>query len=167
MGRVPALPFLACPPGGARVDKIDAWHENRTKIPPGKYLLKCIDAKRAGIWLEGKGGWGRSEKIVLWFEVFQGDHTGAVIPMFLTLGKNDKIPQGSKYFLSWCIANGLRRPLRGRLKEMPPSKFLSKVFEGEVVDVIPRYKTGEQQPELFHYSRVDVLYELAIGNAEH
>ena len=148
------------------MDKTDAWTEHRTKIPPGKYTLKCINAKRGGIWHEGKRGWSRSEKVIVWFEVFDGDHTGAIIPMYLTLGKHGKIPQGSKYFHAWCIANGLRRPLKNRLKEMPPSKFLNKVFGGEVVNVKPKYITGEQQPELFHYSRVDILYELVIGNPD-
>ena len=148
------------------MDNIDAWHENRTKIPPGKYLLKCINAKKTDIWHEGKGGWGRSLKVIVWFEVLEGEQMGAIIPMFLPLGKQGKIPQGSKYFHSWCIANGLHRPSRSRLKDMPPSKFLNKVFEGEVVDVKPRYATGKEQPELFHYSRVDVLYELAIGNPD-
>jgi hypothetical protein len=151
------------------MEKIEAWHEQRTKITPGKYLLRCIKGAKANIWHEGKGGWGKSEKAVLWFEIFQGENMGAVIPMFLPLGINGKVPQGSKYFTSWCIANGLRRPARARLKEMPPSKFEGKVFEGEVVDVKPKWNAGiepKEQPEFFHYSRVDALYELVIGNPD-
>lgn len=146
------------------MEKIEKWHEQRTKIPPGRYLLKCIKAQKAFVWHEGRNGWGKSEKVILWFEVIQGDYMGAIVPMFLVVGENGKIPQGSKYFVSWCIANGLRRPLRNRLKEMPPSKFEGKVFEGEVVDVKPKWNTGKEQPKLFHYSRVDALYELIIGN---
>jgi hypothetical protein len=86
--------------------------------------------------------------------------------MFLTLGKNGKIPQGSKYFTCWCIANGFRRPERNRLREMPPLKLESKVFEGEVVDVKPRHTRGQEMHEIFHYSRVDALYELLVGNPE-
>jgi len=89
---------------------------------------------------------------------------GAIVPMFLTLGNNGKVPQGSKYYTCWCVANGLRRPLRGRLKEMPPAKFTNKVFGGLVVDVKPRWVTGEELPGLFHYSRVDILYELVVGD---
>jgi hypothetical protein len=146
------------------MDKTKEWSECRTKISPGRYLLKCIKAGKASVWHEGQGGWGRSEKIILWFEVVQGDHTGKVVPMFLTTGNNGKVPQGSKYFVSWVIANGLRRPQRARIKEMPPLKFKDKVFEGEVVDVKPRWITGREQPELFQYSRVDILYELVIGD---
>lgn len=146
------------------MDKIEEWHEHRTKIPPGRYELKCIKAAKADIWHEGKGGWGRSEKMLLWFEVFQGEHAGKVLPMFLTIA--NKIPQGSKYFVSWCIANGLRRPSRARLKEMAPSKFLNKVFRAEVVDVKPHWSNGRAQPDLFHYSRVDALYELVVGNPD-
>lgn len=144
--------------------KIEEWNEHRTKIPAGRYLLKCVKGGKANVWHEGQGGWGRSEKIILWLEVLQGDEMGKVLPMFLPLGKNGKVPQGSKYFTAWCIANGLRRPLRARLKEMPPSKFKDKVFEAEVVDVKPKWITGREQPDLFHYSRVDILYELVIGD---
>jgi hypothetical protein len=146
------------------MDKIEEWHENRTKVPPGKYLLKCIKAGKASVWHEGQGGWGRSEKIILWFEIMEGEHLGKVLPMFLPLGNNGKVPQGSKYFTAWCIANGLRRPPRTRLKEMPPAKFQNKVYEGEVVDVKPRWITGREQPDLFQYSRVDILYELVVGD---
>jgi hypothetical protein len=89
---------------------------------------------------------------------------GKVLPMFLPLGNTGKVPQGCKYYTAWCIANGLRRPQRARLKEMPPLKFKDKVFDAEVVDVKPRWITGREQPELFQYSRVDILYELVIGD---
>ena len=143
---------------------IEEWPERRTKIPMGQYLLKCIKAEKAKIWQEGRGGWGRPEKVVLWFEIFHGDYTGKVVPMFLPLTTQGKISQGSKYFASWCVANGLRRPLRNRLKDMPVSKFLDKVFNGEIVDAKPRYPTGKPKPDLFRYSRVDILYELVIGD---
>jgi hypothetical protein len=47
---------------------------------------------------------------------------------------------------------------------MPPVKFKNKVFEGEVVDVKPRWITGKEQPNLFHYSRVDIVFELVVGD---
>jgi hypothetical protein len=144
----------------------DQWNEYRAKIPAGPYQFRCIKAGRANVWHEGKGGWGRSEKIILWFEIIQGDYVGKILPMFLPMGNNGKVPQGSKYFTAWCVANGLRRPQRARLKEMPPSKFLNKVFWGEVVDVKPRWNSGEEQPELFHYSRIDALYELLVGDPD-
>jgi hypothetical protein len=152
---------------GAEMDRrIETWHEDRTKVPPGQYLLKCVEADNARIWYEGRGGWGRSGKIILWFEIFQGDHAGKVVPMFLSLGNQGKISQGSKYFACWCVANGLRRPSRNRLKEMSISKFLDKVFDGEIVDVRPKYASGKPRPDLFSYSRVDILYELVLGNPD-
>ena len=146
------------------MDKIEEWKENRTKIPPGRYSLRFIGGGKTNVWHEGGGGWGRSEKMILWFEVFEGEHMGKVVPMFLPLGQQRKVPQGSKYYTAWCIANGLQKPRRGRLKEMPPIKFKDKVFEGEVVDVKPKWINGKEQPDLFFYSRVDVLYELLVGN---
>ena len=164
MGRIPVLPFLPiCPPGGA-MDKVETWRECRTKIPPGRYFLRCFQSAKTDIWHEGQSAWGKSEKVILWFEVLQGDHMGAILPMFLPLAKNGKVPQGSKYFTAWCIANGLQRPQRARLKEMPPLTFKDKIFYGEVVDVKPRWITGREQPEFFQYSRVDILYGLVLGD---
>lgn len=148
------------------MDKIEEWNEHRTKVPAGRYLLKCIKAEKTKIWHQGTGGWGGSEKVVLWFEITGGEHSGKVVPMFLPLQKDKygkttgKVPQGSHYFTYWVIANGLKWPERARLKEMPVSKFVDKVFEGEVVDVKPKWNNGKEQPELFHYSRASVLYSL-------
>src|SRR4030042_6880897 len=100
-----------------------AWAENRPKINPGKYQAKCVKAEKSGIWHAGRGGWGRSEKVILWFQIFGGEHSGVIIPTFLTTGENGSVHQGSKYFVFWVIANGLRKPLRSRLKEMPMCKL--------------------------------------------
>ncbi len=144
-------------------DFYKAWSERRPKIPAGQYDLICVKGERKRIWHEGKKAWGRSEKVILWFQVFDGDHTGEVIPMFLTLGDKGRVHQGSKYFVSWVIANGLNRPVRSRAKEMPPSKFENKIFRCEVVDVKPKWKNGKELPSVFHYSRVDDIYELIAG----
>jgi hypothetical protein len=146
------------------MDLYEAWSENRTKVPPGNYELKCVKAEKKGVWHEGQNAWGKSEKVVLWFEVLGGDFSKAILPMFLTIGEGGKVHQGSKYFISWCIANGLQRPSRSRLKEMPVSKFENKVFQCAVVDVKPKWKNGREAPALFHYSRVDAIYDLLVGN---
>jgi hypothetical protein len=141
------------------------WAENRPKIPPGKYQAKCLKAEKSGIWHAGQGGWGRSEKVVLWFQIFGGECNGIIIPTFLTIGENGSVHQGSKYFIFWCIANGLRKPLRSRLKEMPLSKFETKFFDVEIVDAKPKLN-GRELPGLFTYSRVDCIYELLVGNPD-
>jgi len=147
------------------MDSYEKWNENRTKIPAGRYRLRCTGAKQVNFWLEGRGGWGIGQKVLLIFQVIDGDYIDSVVPMFFPLPLNGKFGQGSKYYRCWCIANGLRKPIRTRLKEMPFSKFQNKVFTGDVVDVKPRWKNGvEEQPELFHYSRVDCLYELEVGD---
>jgi hypothetical protein len=153
------------PPGG-RMNIYERWNENRSHISPGKYNLKCIEFGKVGFWLRGKNGWGKSEKIYLIFEVFEGDYQGTLLPMFFTI--SNRVPQGCKFYLCWVIANGMRKPTRGRLKEMSPKKFLNKVFEGEVVTVQPKWNVGmkanESLPELFHYSCVSMLHELVIGD---
>jgi hypothetical protein len=145
-------------------ERIEKWSETRTKIPPGEYQLMCLEAKKERIWHQGKDGWGESTKAILWFEVFGGKHMGAFLPAFLPV--REKITQGQKYFLWWFIANGCRRPVRNRLKDMAFSKFKGKVFRGEVVDVKSKYPNGKPKPGSLSYSRVDILYELIIGNPD-
>lgn len=140
------------------------WAQNRSRILPGEYELKCLKAEKKGIWHAGQNAWGRADKVILWLQVFGGEHSGVIVPMFLTTGENGVVHQGSKYFISWCIANGLQRPPRSRLKEMPLSKFENKVFRCEVVDVKPKFKNGTTMPDIFTYSRVDAIYELLAGN---
>ena len=82
----------------------EEWQENRTRIPPGKYELKCIKAEKAKIWYQGNGGYGQSSKVILWFEVFGGEHSRQVLPMFLALSPDGKINQGQKYYTCWFIA---------------------------------------------------------------
>jgi len=143
------------------MDKIEEWQEHRTKIPSGRYTLRCLKAHKGEIWYKGRGGWGQTSKAILWFEVMDGEHCGKVLPMFLPIRGKGPIPQGSHYFTFWCVANGLRHPERARLKEMPLSKFVGKVFDAEVVDVKPKWNNGLEQPAFFHYSRVDLLSVLS------
>ena len=163
-------PSLVCLLRGA-MDLYDQWNENRKKIPAGEYLVKCVAGRRSEFWLQGKKGYGTSERFILMFEVIEGDFRGTILPMFLTTSENGKIPQGSYYYAFWSIANGNRKPLRGRLKEMPLSKFQNKVFRAQIVTVKPKWKTGEdeekieiEQPGHLHYSRVHLLCELMIGD---
>lgn len=143
----------------------ETWNENRTHVLPGKYKLKCVETKKLDFWLEGKKGYGKAKRILLMFEVIEGQYSGAIIPMFLTTSSDQKVSQGSNYYKFWAIANGMRKPIRGRLREMPMSMFIGKPFLAEVVDVKPYWIVNEQQveqPELFWYSRVKLIYELLI-----
>jgi len=145
-------------------EKIARWRETRTKLPPGEYQLVCFEARKAKVWHRGRDAWGESPKAILWFEVFYGEYRGSVVPAFLTIG--ERINQGQKYYEFWVIANGCRRPIRNRFKDMPLFKFRGKVFNGRVVDVKPKFPNGRPKPAIFFYSRVDQLYELVIGNPD-
>lgn len=153
------------------------WSEARTKIPPGKYHVVCIEGKKPSIWVEGSGGWGKlKNRVVLWFQVVEGEFAGAIIPMFLSLPDKGKrkltdirIPDGSRYYDCWRVANGGRRPRRARFKEMNPSKFLNKSYIAAIVDIKPKWRiTGQddpiEKPEWAHYSKVQVLYALVTGD---
>ncbi len=155
---------LLYPVKANNMDYYSTWGDHHPKIPSGEYELKCAKAEKNPVWHQGQNAWGKSEKIILWFQVFGGDYSGTIIPMFLPIRNDGKVHQGSKYFECWCIANGLSRPSRNRLKEMPPSKFEGKLFRGEVVTVKPTWKNGFEKPDILHYSRVDALYELLVGD---
>ena len=148
----------------------DEWNQHRTRLPAGQYLVKCLGGQKTEFYLQGTRGYGKSEKIALMFQIIEGEYMGAILPMFLSSPEKGKVPQGSKYYVFWSIANGNRKPTRSRLKEMPLSKFQNKVFRAEVVTVKPKWITGDrreievEQPEHLFYSRVDILYELIIGD---
>ena len=164
------------------MDLYERWSEARTKIPPGKYHIRCINKERPKIWVEGSKGWGELlNRVVLWFEIIEGPEIGKIIPMFLNLPTDkqgkliDKISDGHRYHDAWRVANGGERPPRNRFKEMNPSKFLNKSFTAEVSTVkptwlVPSEDVGKpekkEKPDIFHYSRVFCLYELITGNPE-
>jgi len=154
------------------MDPYEKWNEARTRIEPGEYHIRCIDSNRPPIWLEGSKGWGKlKNRVVLWFEVVEGPCNGKIIPMFFNLPESlNKVPDGSRYYDAWRIANGGQRPPRARFKEMNPSKFLNKSFRAEVVDIKPKWRVPGQdkpkeimKPAIFHYSKVYLLYELITG----
>jgi len=154
------------------MDFYKQWSEARTKIPSGEYHVRCIGSDKPKIWIEGNHGWGKlNNRVVLWFEVVEGACNGKIIPMFFNLPENlNKVPDGSRYYDAWRIANRGERPSRARFKEMNPSKFHGKSFRAEIVDIKPKWLIpGEdkpkeiEKPEIFHYSKVYVLYELITG----
>lgn len=147
-------------------EKISQWRDRRTRIPKGKYYLECVKAARGTKEFHG----AYVSKVTLWFGV-TGDgkehegiyeHLGKIIPAYLPIGENDKVLPRSYYHKFWVIANEFQEPERLRLKEMPPSLFVGKIFYGFVTDAIPKWPTGEEEPEYFHYSKVKILYELIL-----
>ena len=154
------------------MDFYNQWSEARTRIEPGQYHVRCIGSNKPQIWVEGSKGWGKlSNRVVLWFEVVEGPCAGKIIPMFFNLSENHKVPDGSRYYDAWRVANGGARPPRARFKEMNPSKFHNKSFRAEVVDIkptwlIPGQEKRQEKPEMFHYSKVFILYECITGNTK-
>jgi len=139
--------------------KINGWHERKTKIPEGRYILFCSKWEKRTMNFKGR----YIPKIILWFEVRgDSDDYGKIIPMFLEIDDGEKVKPRSDYAKFWIIANGCQFPERYRLKEMPPSRFVGKFFDALVRDVKPTWETGEEQPEVFHYSKVKILFEAIL-----
>jgi len=138
-------------------EKIKRYDEHRTKIPEGRYLLFCVKCGKWTFSYKGKF----VPKIVLWFEIRgECDDYGKIIPMYLEITDDGKVRPRSDYAKFWIIANGCQLPERYRLKEMPPSKFVGQYFDAFVKDVKSEWETGEEQPEVFRYSKVKILYEV-------
>lgn len=148
------------------MSEFEEWQGERSRVPQGNYNLLCLSAKRTVIGLEGKGGWGRVEKIVLWFQIVDdGDYIGKIIPAFLAV-PDSKVSMSTKFYQFWVIANGFKRPGRNRLKDMALTKFIDKIFLASVVDSKSKYPDGTTKPDVFQYSRVDYLKDLIAGNTE-
>lgn len=145
------------------MEELEVWQEERIRVTPGEYQVVCLAAKVQTIGVEGQGGWGRIKKIVLWFQIIEGPFMGKIIPAFLAV-PNNKVSSGTKFYHFWVVANGLQKPTRNRLKEMGLSKFVNKIYLASIVDVIPKYPDGNPKQEVFHYSRVDYLKELIVGD---
>lgn len=143
------------------MDNIIEQEDDRTWVPDGDYILKCINAKKITYRLPSGGKRIGVEKILLHFRIFEGDYAGKILPMYLRLGEDGHIPRGSHYYFSWFIANNSLPPERRRLKEMPCSIFVGRIFEGHVGTV--KQVWGEHElPEGLKYSKVEVIYELLL-----
>jgi hypothetical protein len=131
-----------------------------TRIPDGEYLAVCTNIHR-------KETPHRGDRIYLRFKICEGDHTGEIIPMYLTPSKWPT----SNLYRAWSIARG--GPPRSRNTKLDPRIFFDKLFRVLTTTVKPHQQIvsdgkihrGPELPEPFWYSRVACLLSLEIDSS--
>lgn len=123
-------------------------------IPEGTYTVICLEYK--------EGLYFNTPKLYLKFRVLDpGTYEGTELSMYINLtyaGTNrrfKKVPNKSKYFLQWVIANNNKRP--NRQDKMSHRIFKDGIFEAVVKTVKPKFPDKTEQPESLHYSKIDSL----------
>lgn len=124
-------------------------------VPDGEYWARCYD-------YHGPVPYRGTRKLFLKFELLVQPWTGTRLFMAFNVGFNGVKP-GSRYFKSWCLANGDRPPSRNAL--MSARIFKGKRFLIVTRTVIPQ-RGGEDMPFDFHYSIVDALKAIELPDKE-
>jgi hypothetical protein len=123
-------------------------------IPNGTYEVQCIKYDRKFVL-------GKARKLFLHFIIIEpGEHFGKKIFMAFNIPYDTKIRPGSKYYKTWVMVNGYRKPSRNAT--MSPRLFMNKVFKVKTRTAKPKHNDREM-PEDFHYSVVDSIIEVVVN----
>jgi len=120
-------------------------------IPDVKYEVQCVG-------YDTKFCLGKTRKTFLKFEILtEGEHNGKKLFMAFNMPYNGRIKTGSKYYKTWCMVNGWRRPSRNT--KMSARLFKNKIYTVKTRTVKPQHN-GNEMPEDFWYSVVDEIVEV-------
>ena len=120
----------------------------------GKYYeTQCVRYDRSFVL-------GKSRKLFLHFNIIeQGEHFGKVLFMPFNIPYDQKVRSGSKYYKTWVMVNGWKKPSRNAV--MSPRLFLNKIFRVKIRTVKPHMPNSKKEmPEDFWYSVVDSIVEV-------
>lgn len=124
-------------------------------IPNGTYEAQCIK-------FDSKFVLGKARKLFLTFKIIdEWEHYGKLIFMAFNMPYDKKIRPGSKYYKTWVMVNGYRKPSRNAT--MSPRLFKNKIFKIKTRTVKPKDHNDREMPEDFHYSVVDSIIEVVAG----
>ena len=127
--------------------------EYRPLIPNGVYEAQCVKYD-ASFCL------GKARKLFLHFKILEhGEHYNAKVFMAFNMPYDGAIKQGSKYFKTWVMVNGWRRPSRNAM--MSPRLFKNKIFKVRTRTCKPMHN-GSEMPRDFWYSVVDEIVEVLL-----
>ena len=122
-------------------------------IPEGNYEAQCINYDSAFI--------AKRRKTFLHFRILEpGPHSGKQIFMAFNMPDEKKIRMGSKYYKTWCMVNGWKKPSKNA--KMSPRIFKNKIYKIKTRPVKPKHH-GKEMPEDFWYSVVDEIIEVVTG----
>ncbi len=94
-------------------------------------------------------------KRMLTFKITEpGKYHGIKLFMAFNMPYDKKVKQGSKYYKTYCMVNGWRKPTRNAI--LSPLIFKNKLFRIKTRKVIPELNK-KPMPEQFWYSVVDEI----------
>jgi len=104
---------------------------------------------------------GKTRKTFLFFKILDhGPHFGKQIFMAFNMPFDKKIKTGSKYYKTWCMVNGWKKPSKNA--KMSPKLFKNKIYRIKSRTVKPKHYRDEM-PKDFWYSVVDGILEVVAG----
>jgi hypothetical protein len=123
-------------------------------IPDGVYETQCVN-------YDSTFQLGKTRKLFLHFRILElGPHFGEQIFMAFNMPDKKKIRMGSKYYKTWCMVNGWKKPSKNA--KMSPRLFKNKIYRIKTRTVKPKHN-GKKMPENFRYSVVDEIIEVITG----
>jgi hypothetical protein len=125
--------------------------DDKPRIPDGVYEAQCIK-------YDAKFVMGITRKVFLNFKIIEpGEYGGKVIFQAFNMPYDGKIRTGCKYYKTWCMVNGWRKPSRNA--KMSPRLFKNKIYKVKTRTSKPKHN-GKAMPEDFWYSVVDEIIEV-------
>jgi hypothetical protein len=121
-------------------------------IPDGTYEAQVIS-------YDEKFCIGKARKLFLNFRIVAGANAGTELFMAFNIPYDQRIRPGSKYYKTWAMVNGWRRPSRNA--KMSPRLFLNKVYRVKTRTVRPKHNDREMPGG--KYSVVDSILEVLTG----
>ncbi len=120
-------------------------------IPDVKYEVQCVG-------YDNRFCLGKARKAFLKFQILtEGEHKGKKLFMAFNMPYDGRIKTGSKYYKTWCMVNGWRRPSRNT--KMSARLFKNKIYTVKTRTVKPQHN-GKEMPEDFWYSIVNEIIEV-------
>ena len=128
--------------------------DDRPLIPDGIYEAQCFV-------FDNKFCLGKTRKTFLKFVILNhGEHFQKEVFMAFNMPYDGKIKTGSKYYKTWCMVNGWRKPSRNA--KLSPRIFLNKIYKIKTRTSKPKHNDKEM-PQDFWYSVVDETLEVTAG----
>lgn len=123
-------------------------------LPNGKYEVQCVD-------FDNKFCLGKTRKIFLNFKILDpGEYQDKRLFMAFNMPYNGRIKTGSKYYKTWVMVNGWKKPSRNA--RMSPLLFKGKIYTVKTRTVKPEHN-GKPMPDHHWYSVVDEIIEVNAG----
>ncbi|MBW2365773.1 MAG: hypothetical protein JRF25_12115 [Deltaproteobacteria bacterium] len=122
-------------------------------MPDGVYMAQCIKEDTRFVL-------GKTRKTFINFKILdEGKYHGAVIFMAFNIPYNGRVKSGSKYYKTWSMVNGWKRPSRNT--KMSAKLFLNKIYKIKTRTVKPLLNK-KKMPKGFEYSVVDEIIEVLL-----